>query len=103
MSLGAFFSEAAKAHDRAHMAAEDIRASLFRFLGSQGVEELMMLRRILNLDAESATNNYFDGLTSGFLYCKHGVNPDTGKSMEEALSLTDSSIADRGETPGAAS
>jgi hypothetical protein len=72
-------------HDRAHMEVESFQQRIFSFFDSLNVEQLMTMRTILNADAKSWANNYFEGQVVTILRLIHGVDPDTGLTAEQAL------------------
>ncbi len=55
---------------------------------SLNVEQLLMLRKILNADRESVPNNYFDGMIVTLLRVVHHVDSD-GRTVAEVLAAKD--------------
>ncbi len=69
-------------HDRCRMEADAARLEVFEFLDSLDARQLIALRRVLN---SPKLLDYYDGMAHTLLRRIHGVDPDTGKSPEEAL------------------
>lgn len=76
--------EHAESHDRHHMQVESIELRINNFLDGLDVEGLLVLRRILNADRDSASNNYFDGMCVTLLRVVHKVDTE-GKTEAEIL------------------
>jgi hypothetical protein len=70
---------------RARMAADEREASVNDLLDSLNVQQLVALRRLLNMDQESAMNNYVDGQVVTLLRRIHNVDPHTGMTEQEAI------------------
>lgn len=69
-------------HDRFRMEGLATMNELSEFLDSLNVKQLTALRKILNMPK---LLDFFDGQAYILLRRVHGVDPDTGKSPEEAL------------------
>lgn len=70
-----------KTHDRAHMSAEALAASVDTFISGLDIDGLMALRTILNTGdmTKSISANFFDGQLVAILRYVKGVDPETGK------------------------
>lgn len=66
-------------HDQLEMRVELSRSRVVGFLEGLDVEQLLVLRKILNMDPESVMNNFNDGIIFGLLRWKHHVHTGTGE------------------------
>jgi hypothetical protein len=89
--LGEFLHRHARDHDRHHMEIESLEMRIHNFLDGLDVEQLLVLRRILNADRDSAPNNYFDGQIVAILRVVHHVNAE-GKTQAELLAEAEAEV-----------
>lgn len=73
--------------ERHDMEIESIQARLNLFLRGLDVEGMLCLRRILNCDRESPSNNYFAGRIDSLLDVIHHVNNAQGMTEAEELAI----------------
>jgi hypothetical protein len=69
-------------HERCRMEVDAIWNEIAEFLDSLDAKQLTVLRKILGAPK---LVDFFDGMAYTLLRRIHGVDPDTGKSPEEAL------------------
>lgn len=71
----------------ARMAANVRRSELLEFLDGLTIEQIRIMRNLLNEGdmGESARANFYDGYLMGLGKHKHGMDPGTGQTAEEAL------------------
>jgi hypothetical protein len=68
--------------DRRRMSAEAAELEITNFLERLPPSDLLTVRRILNLEGESAMLNYLDGQVHAILRLVHRVDPDTGQPLD---------------------
>lgn len=81
----AFAESLAGEHDRGRMQARVAETNIYHFLDRLDVEELLVLRRMLNCDQDSASNNYFDGQVVTLLRVVHQVDITTGERFDTSV------------------
>jgi hypothetical protein len=69
-------------HLRRQMHAQVAENEVMHFLDSLGVDQLLALRRILCIDNDSTSNNYFDGQIVSLLRVVHKVDITTGEPFD---------------------
>lgn len=68
-------------HDRGQQAAEMWTLRMLNFIDSLSVDQVIVLRRILNMDSDSAWNMYWDGQLAAILRLVHHVDEFTGEPL----------------------
>jgi hypothetical protein len=68
--------------DRRRMEHASTTLEIYEFLDSLSPQQLVAFRKILNMPK---LLDYFDGMAHALLRRVHGVDPDTGRSVEDAL------------------
>jgi len=77
--------ELRQARARHEMAQQERVQAVARFLDGLDVDQLLALRTILIQPQAEHANMFFDGQCVALLRARHGVDPDTGQSLEAAL------------------
>lgn len=85
ISPGGLFEALKERAEHQAMHGEQTIMQFNNFLDGLSVEQLVTLRRILNLEGMSATLNFLDGQIYAILRCVRHVNPDTGEAYDAEL------------------
>jgi hypothetical protein len=75
----------ASQHERQHMRQDAAIMEMQNFLESLNPSQLWTLRKMLCMDGDSASNQFYDGQIYQIMRLVHHVDPDTGQSFDEQL------------------
>ncbi len=82
--LGEIFTAMQESRTHAEMRRDAFNAELHAFIDGLSTQQLITLRHMLNLCKKS--QQFLDGQIFTVLRVVRGVDPDTGRSVEDALS-----------------